>query len=90
MFYCAIEMLNNAYAMSSRYHLAQISAADFAVLHFAACAIVAGSGVHQPTRGPRQSWVSQIRIEAARWLYRERPRVDPASPAGQALQKHLA
>jgi hypothetical protein len=78
------------YAMSSRHHLLRISAPDFAVLFFAACTIVSGTGVHERMRGSGKSWASQIRLEAARWLYRERPQVDPASPAGLALQEHLA
>jgi hypothetical protein len=77
------------YAMSSKHHLVQISLNDFAVVFFAACAVVSGSGVHD-SRGPHSDWGSQIRVEAARWLYRERPKVEPSSLAGQALQNHLA
>lgn len=78
-----------SYAMSSKHHIAQISLADFAVVLFAACAVVSGSGIHDH-HGPNPDWQSRIRVEAARWLGRERPRVDPGSLAGQALQAHLA
>jgi hypothetical protein len=78
------------YAMSSRHHIAQLSAANFAVLLFAACAVVAGTGIHDERGGAARTWSSQIRIEAARWLYREQPRVDPTTPAGGALRQQLA